>query len=362
MLNPNINIIKLNEKEYKQYAKHLILDKIGISGQKRLKKAKILIIGAGGLGCPTILYLAIAGVSYIGIIEYDKIELTNLNRQILYNEKDIGKSKILSAKKNVQNFNSHCKIITHSYYLNETNGKEIISYYDLIIDTSDNFNTRYNIDKICYLLHKTYIYAAVKEFDGQIAVFNYKSGLRYNNIYEHIHNLDSYNCNNDGVIGITTGQIGILQATEAIKIILGINKINDNCLTIINILQIATNQRKIFPNKLKRNTQMVKEKLFYSKNFISLKNLNKLNQDKINNLIILDIRKKQEFLKKHIKNSINIPLVNFKSYRTINYIMNNYYKKLIFIYCNSKNRSLIVSHILNKYELKNYIIVKKNNV
>nr|YP_009397930.1 Molybdopterin biosynthesis protein [Sonderella linearis]ARW67116.1 Molybdopterin biosynthesis protein [Sonderella linearis] len=349
MLNPNTNLIYLNNEEYIKYSKHLTIDNIGINGQKRLKKAKILVIGAGGLGCPALLYLIASGIGYIGIVDNDNVELSNLNRQILYNKNDINKSKTVSAKNKLRLINKKCKIIKHQYYINAKNCSEIIQYYDIIIDATDNFKTRYQIDKFCYKMNKIHIYGAIEKFEGQIAIFNYKHGIRYQDIYNNLKHIQNNNCNENGVIGITTGYIGILQAVEAIKIILGIIKINNNSLIIYNLLSSYIKKIKIYDKK-NINYQL--------NNIINNKKI--INEINIKNLfIILDIRENHEFNKKHIKNAINIPLINFKLNTTIKFIIRTNYKKVVAIYCNTISRSLIASYILNNHKIKNYIIQKK---
>lgn len=202
--------MNLSKIELKRYSKQIIVDNIGINGQLRLKKAKILIIGAGGLGCPILLYLASSGIGRIGIIDYDIVDKSNLNRQILYTEEDNKILKTEAAQKKLNIFNSHCQIATYSIELNSKNSLDIIKKYDVIVDASDNFKARYAIDLACHKLHKPHVYGAIQEFEGQIFVFNYKDNLRYSDIYPHDLNLENNNtCNMTGIIGETTGIIGI---------------------------------------------------------------------------------------------------------------------------------------------------------
>nr|QCI07086.1 Molybdopterin biosynthesis protein [Haraldiophyllum bonnemaisonii] len=275
MLNPNVNLTYLSKQEYTIYSKHLILEHIGINGQKRLKEAKILIIGVGGLGCPAMLYLIASGIGHIGIIDDDTINANNLNRQILYNLNDINYYKTHSAKRHLRNINTNCKIIIHNYKLIIENAIEIIQYYDIIIDASDNFKTRYTIDQICYILHKIHIYGAIQEFEGQVSVFNYKNNHQYSQMYDKKFKAIANNCNNNGVIGIITGHIGIIQATEAIKMILGIGKILNNKLLICNLLNLSFKMITIYHlkvnNQLKYNTkidaQSYLKKIFFKSKF-----------------------------------------------------------------------------------------------
>nr|QCI06960.1 Molybdopterin biosynthesis protein [Halydictyon mirabile] len=278
MLNPNIHKIKLTKKEFQIYNKQLIVPQIGINGQKRLKKAKILVIGAGGLGCPCMTYLISAGIGYIGIIDYDNISISNLNRQILYDINHIKTSKIAYAKKKLSLINPYCKIILHPYKLNNLNAFEIIQYYDIIIDATDNFKARYDIDNYCYLLHKIHVYSAVQQFESQISIFNYRNNIRYSNLYKKDINLIDNSCNRYGILGIITGSAGILQATESIKIIMGIGKVMHNYLFIQNLLNIS----------VKKRIKSYITKQYYSDSYNNNKilNFNSLTQLKQNNYII----------------------------------------------------------------------------
>nr|QCI04632.1 Molybdopterin biosynthesis protein [Apoglossum ruscifolium] len=353
MLNPNPNDIILSEQEYLLYAKHLILNNVGINGQKRLKKAKILMIGAGGLGCPAMLYLASSGIGYIGIIDYDSIDISNLNRQILYNFNDLEKQKLISAKKKLKYINPYCKIILHSYKLNYINSLEIFQYYDIIIDGTDNFQTRKIIDISCYKLHKIHIYGAVQQFDTQISVFNYKSNLRYSSLYINNINILNNECDYYGIMGIVTGYTGILQATEVIKIILGIGKTISNQLMISNLLNKSLKNIKIYLPKIQIHKKILCNK---SKIFISKSQIYNLNKYIKNKMIFIDIRQSNETSNNYIKYSIHIPLNKFKKLNTINFIKNYNYNKIFIIYCNTTYRSIILSNIFNKYHINYYIL------
>lgn len=341
--------IKLSKEEYNTYSKQIILEQVGTEGQKKLRETRILVVGAGGLGCPAMIYLAISGVGCIGIVDQDKIEQSNLNRQILYNKNYIGKEKTSSAKIQLNNLNTNCQIITHICKLNQKNNIEIISRYDIVIDTTDNFKTRHIIDETCYKLHKIYIYGAVKEFEGQIAVFNYKNGIRYKDLYERKLNKMQNTCNDRGIMGITTGYTGTSQAIEVIKIILGISKKCKNFIISYNLIEMVikkqllylTRTKKVKNNGYKEYTQhSLDTQLNYSKNGIH---------------IMIDLRSNENFNIQHIKKSINIPIIKFKLNQTINLI--NRFKNIgkLIIYCNKKERSIIASKFLTKHSIKHEI-------
>ncbi len=346
----NHNIKNLDIIEYKQYSRQLILENIGITGQMRLKKARILVIGIGGLGCPVITYLTTAGIGTIGIMDHDIIDLSNLNRQTLYNKENIGKYKTTCTQIKIKKINEKCIIKTYTYKINKDNARNIISAYDIIIDATDNFKTRYLIDEICYQLHKIHIYGAINQYEGQISVFNYKNNVRYSDIYPKNLKFNTLNCNDRGILGVMTGIIGILQATESIKIILGIGELLNGNLLIYNLLSTSFKKIKILP--LKKKCQ------YYNKDLILLfqDKLVTLHETKNYNSIIFDVRQEIEFRSKHLNKSINIPLLNFKSKTTISFIQKYCKSKTIFLYCNTLSRSITASYLLKNYYIKHYII------
>nr|YP_010199487.1 molybdopterin biosynthesis protein [Gracilariopsis tenuifrons]AXF36131.1 molybdopterin biosynthesis protein [Gracilariopsis tenuifrons]UAD89345.1 molybdopterin biosynthesis protein [Gracilariopsis tenuifrons] len=342
----------MSNLEYKKYARHIVLDNIGISGQKRLKTAKILFIGAGGLAASSILYLASSGIGYLGIIDSDQVSYSNLHRQILYNDKDVNKLKVNVVFDKIKEINADCFISVYPYVLNEDNSEDIIKNYDIVIDTSDNFKTRYIISQACYLQHKVHIYAAVQGFEGQVSVFNYKSGILYSDLYPENLQLQNRNCNNLGILGILTGIIGILQATEAIKIILGLGKILNGYLLIYNALNSSFKKIKIKPKQIKYipNNYYINE--LKGSNIITSKNLFSI-MDKWS-VILLDVRQPEEFYDQHLYKAINIPLKNISSKTTIKFIRDYLAHRNIIIYCYDNLRSIIASKILYKNQLNHY--------
>ena len=350
MINPSLYNIHLSKQEYYKYSKQFILDQIGLQGQKRLKHAKILVVGAGGLGCPAMIYLISTGIGTIGIVDEDSIDISNLNRQILYNAKNIKYQKAIIAKNKLSTINPNCDLITYNKQLDHNNAIEIISNYDVVLDCTDNFKTRYVIDTACYNLHKTHIYGAIDKFEGQMSVFNYKNNLRYSDIYKYhnIHNVDWKNCSSTGVLGSMTGIIGILQATEAIKIILGIGQIIAGKLLTYNLLTCKTKIVPIYKDKSKKQAR-------FDNKFILSTNQNtykKYSNTKINQIVLIDIRERYEFKKDHVKYALNIPLKYLNNKITINFIKNYFTHKIILIYCTSKSRSITGSNILKQHMIK----------
>ena len=216
-----------------RYSRHTILPEIGEKGQQKIQQAKVLVVGAGGLGCPTLLYLTASGVGKIGIVDADSVSLSNLQRQILYQENQIGMPKTEKAKESLFALNSDCEIETYCFNLDENNAFELISNYEIILGATDNFASRIIIDNCCKKQKKPFIHASISEYEGQLSVFNYNGGISYADLFPE--------CGDDssqatGVLGVLPGVMGCLMATETLKIILGIGEVLSNKLLIYNSL------------------------------------------------------------------------------------------------------------------------------
>lgn len=210
----------LSKSELVRYSRQLMLPEVGLKGQEKFKNAKVLVIGAGGLGCPVLQYLCAAGIGTIGIVDFDNIELHNLHRQILYTAEDVGKSKVNIAIEKLSQQNPHLTFHPHPVLLNEENAGDIIPSYDLVMDGSDNFETRYLVNDSCVALNKPLIYGSIFKFEGQAAVFNYKGSKQLRDLYPQApHPEDVPNCSEVGVIGVVPGLIGTLMCTMALEII-----------------------------------------------------------------------------------------------------------------------------------------------
>ncbi len=222
MLNPNLDEIQLEPAEYERYSRHLILPEVGLAGQKKLKAASVLCVGTGGLGSPLALYLAAAGVGRIGLVDFDVVDASNLQRQIIHSTSWIGKPKVDSAKHRLLEINPYVQVDIHETALTSENALEIAKDYDLIIDGTDNFPTRYLVNDTCVLLGKPNVYGSIFRFEGQATVFNYQDGPCYRCLYPEPPPPGLVpSCAEGGVLGILPGVIGVIQATEAVKIILG---------------------------------------------------------------------------------------------------------------------------------------------
>lgn len=227
-----------NPNEAKRYSKQTILDEVGLLGQAKLKNARVVIIGAGGLGCPIIQYLASCGVGTIGIVDFDVIEHSNLHRQILYTPQDVGRKKADVAKVKALAQNPDTVIEIFDSALNTDNAEFILSQFDLVIDGCDNFLTRYTVNDVCVELNRPLIYGSILGFQGQLAVFNVNGSKNLRDLFPEPPNAEDVpNCSDNGVLGVVPGVIGTLMANEALKCILGL-EINLNTFHVFDLLSL----------------------------------------------------------------------------------------------------------------------------
>ena len=249
MLNPNLDDIQLIPEEYERYSRHLILPEIGLEGQKRLKAASVLCIGTGGLGSPLLLYLAAAGVGRIGIVDFDIVDRSNLQRQVIHGISWVGKPKIESAKNRIHEINPSCQVDLYETRLSSENALEIVEPYDIVVDGTDNFPTRYLVNDACVLLNKPNVYGSIYRFEGQATVFNYEGGPNYRDLYPEPPPPGMVpSCAEGGVLGILPGMIGVIQATETVKIILGSPTTLSGRLLLYNSLDMKFRELKLRPN------------------------------------------------------------------------------------------------------------------
>jgi sulfur-carrier protein adenylyltransferase/sulfurtransferase len=240
----------LQAEESQRYNRHLILPEVGLVGQTKLKQAKVLVVGAGGLGCPVLQYLAAAGVGNIGMVDGDTIDLTNLQRQILYSTPEIGQSKASVAHRKLQALNPTINLVAYPSHLTKENALEIIEKYDIVVDCTDNFPTRYLINDACVILQKTLVFGAIYKFEGQVSVFNLplsneERSATYRCLFPQMpSNEEVPNCAEAGVIGVLPGIIGTLQANEVIKIVVGIGEPLANQIWMLDALTLQTRKIK----------------------------------------------------------------------------------------------------------------------
>ncbi|MET8626034.1 adenylyltransferase/sulfurtransferase MoeZ [Kitasatospora sp. NPDC004669] len=237
---------ELTVDEVRRYSRHLIIPDVGMAGQKRLKNAKVLCVGAGGLGSPALMYLAAAGVGTLGIVEFDVVDESNLQRQIIHGQADIGRSKAESARDSVKEINPYVDVILHEERLDNSNVMEIFSGYDLIVDGTDNFATRYLVNDAAVLLGKPYVWGSIYRFDGQASVFWAEHGPCYRCLYPEAPPPGMVpSCAEGGVLGVLCASIGSIQVNEAIKLLAGIGDPLVGRLMIYDALEMNYRQVKV---------------------------------------------------------------------------------------------------------------------
>ena len=236
----------LTVDEVRRYSRHLIIPDVAMAGQQRLMNAKVLCVGAGGLGSPALMYLAAAGVGTLGIVEFDTVDESNLQRQIIHGQSDIGKSKALSAKEKIAEINPNVNVVVHEIRLDTDNVMEIFAQYDLIVDGTDNFATRYLVNDACVLLKKPYVWGSIYRFDGQASVFWAEYGPCYRCLYPEPPPPGMVpSCAEGGVLGVLCASIGSIQTTEAIKLITGIGEPLIGQLMIYDALEMSYRKIKV---------------------------------------------------------------------------------------------------------------------
>ena len=346
------NFTMFSKEEQKQYNRHFILESIGIEGQTKLKKSKVLVIGAGGLGCPVLQYLTAAGVGTIGIIDNDTVEQSNLQRQILYTTKDIGKPKATAASERLALLNPFVNFVTYIDVLTSKNALEIFSKYDVIVDGSDNFQTRYLSNDAAILTKKPLVFGAIFKFEGQVSVFNYNNGPSYRCLFPTPPSANSIpNCSDIGVLGVLPGIIGCLQANETLKIICHIGEVLSGKLLSLNALNLQQNILKYPKNDKIKINKLIDYDLFCGlkkevKLEIKTKELAQLIASQT--ITLVDVRKSMEREDFNIGGE-HIPLHEIEQKLDSFSKLDN-----IILYCQVGQRSMVAAKmILKKYPNKN---------
>lgn len=241
--------VQLSREEIKRYGRHLLMPEVGLAGQKKLKASSVLLIGAGGLGSPAALYLAAAGVGKIGVVDFDVVDHSNLQRQILHGTADIGRPKLQSAAERIHAINPHVIVDLHEVRLDSSNALEIIKNYDVVLDGTDNFPTRYLVNDACVLLHKPNVYGSIFRFEGQASVFYADKGPCYRCLYSEPPPPGLVpSCAEGGVFGVLPGIIGTIQALETIKVLLGIGNPLTGRLLLFDALKMEFRELKLRKN------------------------------------------------------------------------------------------------------------------
>jgi len=329
MLNPNLDEVQLTKDDYERYSRHLILPEVGKNGQKRLKSASVLCIGTGGLGSPLLLYLAAAGIGRIGIVDFDVVDTSNLQRQVIHGTSWVGKPKIESAKNRIHEINPHCQVDLYETRLSSENALDIIQPYDIVVDGTDNFPTRYLVNDACVLLDKPNVYGSIFRFEGQATVFNYEGGPNYRDLYPEPPPPGMVpSCAEGGVLGILPGIIGLIQATETVKIILGKGETLSGRLMLYDALNMKFRELKLRPNPVRP----VIEKLIDYEQFcgipqakaeeakqqmeipeMTVQELKQLLDSDADDFVLLDVRNPHEYEIAKIEGSILVPLPDIEN-------------------------------------------------
>ncbi|MEH1803833.1 molybdopterin-synthase adenylyltransferase MoeB [Nostoc sp.] len=329
MLNPNLDEIQLTKDDYERYSRHLILPEVGLEGQKRLKAASVMCIGTGGLGSPLLLYLAAAGVGRIGIVDFDVVDTSNLQRQVIHGTSWVGKPKIESAKNRIHEINPYCQVDLYETRLTSENALELIQPYDIVVDGTDNFPTRYLVNDACVLLNKPNVYGSILRFEGQATVFNYEGGPNYRDLFPEPPPPGMVpSCAEGGVLGILPGIIGLIQATETVKIILGQGNTLSGRLLLYNALDMKFRELKLRPNPIRP----VIEKLIDYEEFcgipqakaeeakqqlesleMTVKDLKELLDSGAKDFVLLDVRNPHEYDIAKIPGSVLVPLPDIEN-------------------------------------------------
>ncbi|KUJ50031.1 HesA/MoeB/ThiF family protein [Chryseobacterium sp. JAH] len=343
------------ENYNERYARHYALSDFGFEGQQKLLQTKVLVIGAGGLGCPVLQYLAAAGVGTIGIVEQDRISLSNLQRQTLYSTDDVGKMKTDVASLKLKLLNPEININSYQLELTSENAWDLITEYEIIVDCTDNFATRYLINDACVLLDKPLIFGAIYKYEGQVAVFNLNlknnKAVNYRNLFPDPPKPDEVqNCNEVGVLGVLPGIIGMMQANEVIKLITGVGEVLDGRLLTFNMLTYENFIMDVSNENSAVHLIPQDRKAFEETNYDFLCGISKINLEDLNpdnfikqtfneNTLTIDVREVDELPKADFKH-IQIPLSELKSR------VSEIEKEKIILFCQSGKRSLKAAGIL----------------
>lgn len=353
--------VTLDNWEIMRYSRHLIMPEVNIEGQQKLKASSVLLIGAGGLGCPAALYLAAAGVGRIGIVDYDVVDESNLQRQVLYGSSDVGKPKLEAAEKRLKDLNPRLEVDSYIERFSSENARSLISKYDVVVDGTDNFPTRYLVNDACVLEGKPNVYGSIFRFDGQVSVFNFEGGPCYRCLYSEPPPPGLVpSCAEGGVLGVLPGIVGTMQATEAIKLIVGIGESLSGKLLLIDALNMDFRKLNIKKNpecKVCSENPELTELIDYDdfcgvepeieaeageiRQITPVELKEKL--DSSDDLLLLDIREEVETRICQIEGSVHIPMQEIPS-RLSELDM---HRDLV-IYCKSGERSFAVASFLKK--------------
>lgn len=364
MLNPNLDEIQLTKDDYERYSRHLILPEVGLEGQKRLKAASVLCIGTGGLGSPLLLYLAAAGIGRIGIVDFDVVDHSNLQRQVIHGTSWVGKPKIESAKNRILEINPYCQVDLYETRLSSENALDIVKDYDIVADGTDNFPTRYLVNDACVMLNKPNVYGSIFRFEGQATVFNYEGGPNYRDLYPEPPPPGLVpSCAEGGVLGILPGIIGVIQATETVKIILGTGNTLSGRLLLFNALEMKFRELKLRPNPVRPvidklidyeefcgipQARAAEEKEKASMQEMTVKELKQLLDSGANDYLLLDVRNPNEYEIARIPGSVLIPLPDIENGNGVDQVKEMLNGHKLVVHCKMGGRSAKAIGILKE--------------
>ena len=355
MLPPDISGVELSPDEIARFSRHLILPEVGMEGQKRLKGASVLCVGTGGLGSPLLLYLAAAGVGRLGIVDFDVVDHSNLQRQVIHGTSWVGKPKIESAKARILEINPHCQVDLYETALTSENALEIIRPYDIVCDGTDNFPTRYLVNDACVLLGKPNVYGSIFRFEGQATVFNLDAeSPNYRDLFPEPPPPGLVpSCAEGGVVGVLPGIIGVIQATEAVKIITGIGTTLSGRLLLFDALKMSFRELKLRPSP----ERPVIDKLIDYQEFcgvggtapgqeeagavesISVSELKTLLDASADDIVLLDVRMPQEAEIATIPGAVLVPLDQIENGTAIEQVRELAAGKRLYAHCKLGGRS-----------------------
>jgi adenylyltransferase/sulfurtransferase len=355
----------LTKEEQEIYNRHLQLDEVGLEGQLKLKSSKVLVIGAGGLGCPVLQYLSAAGVGEIGVVDFDTVDKSNLHRQILYSYNSQGKKKVEESKRRLEENNPFNSIQTYSERITTENAMDLIGAYDIVVDCSDNYDTRYLVNDCCVTLDKPMVYAAIYKFEGQVSVFNYKGGPTYRCLHPESPNSDSQeNCSDTGVLGILPGIIGSFQANEVLKLILEIGEPLSGVLFQYSALTNRLDKFKFTRKEHEIYDQIRRGELNPDNYGVScgLDEIQEITDDEFREACaggvqLIDVRNLDELPRLDHLNALRIPLLELES--RVEEIDKT---KSTVVFCQSGKRSKIAIQTLMKTDRFERLINLKNGV
>jgi sulfur-carrier protein adenylyltransferase/sulfurtransferase len=337
-----------------RYSRHILLPEVGQKGQDKLTRAKVLVIGAGGLGCPVLQYLAAAGVGTIGIVDFDVVEVSNLQRQILFGTSSLGMNKAVAAKSRLEDLNPTISINAYPEKLTATNALALFKSYDVIVDGTDNFESRYLINDAAIITNRPVVYGAIYKFEGQVSVFNYQGGPSYRCLFPTPPKEGSVaNCSEVGVLGVLPGIIGSMQANEVIKIMLGFATVLSGKLLCYNAKTSETVTLTLAKSASEIEKVLAQKDTFENLAFetLCLSPVVEISADEslqLENIQFIDVREFDEKPIVELTNCIQIPLGKLEQN-----LKHFYSEEMKIIFCQTGIRSKTAIEILQKYNIKN---------